>query len=247
MARLFGFIAQGMVDVSFTIGEASFANSNAQGWGIAWYDLHHNPNVQKGKRSALHPEQNKPVQIDVSTDVFVSHARFATSGSVDERNVHPFRFNNYVFAHSGTVNKELLLDKLTPPMNQNFQSEPIDSEVLFRYILQEVKQKGIIDGVKYAINAAEHPHNTNFIFTDGANLYAYCYGLPLYYLVRKPLAPFHTMSQETGISLSSEKLSQVRAIIISSEKLTDENWVVFDDNELITAHRNLQFESARIL
>lgn len=247
MARLFGMISQDVVDITFSLSEEPSIQSNVQGWGTAWYDMQRRPTVQKGKRSVLYPDQNQPVHISVMTDVFISHARFATSGAVTTQNAHPFQFSHYVFAHSGTIRKELLLEKLIPPMNQNFQSEPIDSEVLFRYILQTIKEKGIIDGIKDAIRTANDPRGTNFILTDGATLYAYCYGLPLYYLKRHAETPLHTLSQETSIAIGSNDLAHNPCFLVSSEKLTNENWTAFDDHELLTVHRTLQYDAIKIL
>lgn len=247
MARLFGIVSQNAVDVSFSLPDIQ-VKSNVQGWGVGWYDKKYSPFVQKGMRSVLHPENNKTVSLEVTTNTFISHARFASSGAVVEQNAHPFYFKNYIFAHSGRINRDLLLDKLTPPMNSDFQSEPVDSEVFFRYMLQTIKEHGIIEGIKNAIQTANDPRGTNFLLTDGSTLYAYCYGLPLYYLERRSEGQFHTISQETGISIGSNGLSSSRSILISSEKLTNDNWIAFDEHELLTIHRdNLHFDSIRIL
>lgn len=247
MARLFAVVSQTPLDVSFSLTTQPGVQSRAQGWGVGWYTDHHTPIIQKGKRSALDPQSNESVRVSANTTMFLSHIRFASSGTVSAQNAHPFEFHDYLFAHSGTVNKELLETKLTPPFNEDYQSEPIDSEVFFRFIIQKMKQSGIPDGIKQAIQEAGDPNGINIIMTDGSTMYAYCRGLPLYYVRRNTNTPFHAFSQETGASFDSETMASEPCIIVSSEKLTDDNWIAFDDHELLTIHTNLAYDSTKVL
>ena len=247
MARLFAVVAPTPLTISFSLTSQPGVQSRAQGWGVGWYSQQHKAIVQKGMRSVINQSTNEPVRISANTTVFLSHVRFASSGSVSAQNAHPFEFHDYLFAHSGTVNKELIESKLTPPFNENYQSEPIDSEVFFRFIIQMIKQAGVPDGMKKAIREAGDPNGINFLMTDGSTLYAYCRGLPLYYVRRNMSTPFHAFSQETGASFDSDTMASSPCIIVSSEKLTDDNWIAFDDHELFTAHTNLAYDSTKML
>lgn len=49
---------------------------------------------------------------NISSDIFMGHNRFATVGAVNEMNAQPFKINNTVLAHNGTlVDRKYLQDK----------------------------------------------------------------------------------------------------------------------------------------
>lgn len=244
--RLFSCITPNPVTLTFSLDTNPHTQSLAQGWGIAWYDVKRIPHIEKRHRSLLSPENNQPITKTVTTNVFLSHTRFASSGHIADENTHPFQFNDYVFAHSGQVNKLILIETLIPPFNTNFQSDPIDSEVLFHAILQNIKQHGIPGGFQSALEMANDARGTNFALTDGATVYAYRHGLPLYYLIRKKQTPLQAFSQETSVSISCDDLAKTPAILIASEKLTDDNWIALDDGELFTAYANFSYTATRM-
>lgn len=69
----------------------------------------------------------------------IGHCRSATVGSVTEANAHPFRFNNIIGVHNGTVHT---IDKL--------RKEGTDSEEIYR----RISEKGITDTLKDIRNGA---------------------------------------------------------------------------------------------
>lgn len=246
MARLFGIISRSSFDLSLAIPPFSPAGGGTHGWGIAWYDHLGKPHVQKGKRSALNHTQNQPITLTLTSYLALSHLRFATSGNIADENAHPFFFQTWVFAHSGTVHKEKLASVLVAPYNQNYQSEPIDSELYFRFILQSIKEKGEISGIKHAVNVVNDKRGATFLLTDGATLYAYSYGIPLYYLKWRGQKPFQQTALSTGVQYHSNQLPSMHAIIVATEKLSDDNWMIMDDGELLVVRKNLQYQSIKL-
>ena len=246
MARLFGIISKSSFDLSLSIPPSAPMGGGMHGWGIAWYDHTGKPHIQKGKRSAINQTQNQPVTLSLTSYLAVSHLRFASSGSITDENTHPFHFQTWVFAHSGTVHKEKLSNALVPPYNQNYQSEPIDSEIYFRFILQSIKEKGEINGIKHAVTLANDKRGASFLLSDGTSLYAYSYGIPLYYLKWRGQKLFQQTAPATGVRYQSNQLTSMPAIIVASEKLDDNNWMVMDNGELLVIRKNLQYQSLRL-
>ena len=216
------------------------------GWGMAWYDHMGKPHIQKGKRSAVNQHTNQPITLTLTSYLAISHLRFASSGSIADENAHPFHFQTWVFAHSGTIHKEKISNALVAPYNQDYQSEPIDSEIYFRFILQSIKEKGEINGIKHAVNLANDKRGATFLLTDGQTLYAYSYGIPLYYLKWKGQKPFQQQATSTGVRYQSTQLASMQATIVATERLNDDNWMVMDNGELLIVRKNSQYQSIRI-
>lgn len=245
MARLLAIIARQPVDFSISIGQPQHITYSTHGWGVAWYDQSRKVHVQKGKRSALNQHLNQTVQTQFLTHQFIFHMRQATSGDVSEKNTHPFTYGEFSFAHTGLVSKEKLSALLKPPFNQNFQSEPIDSELYFRVIMQRMAQMQPREAIAQTVSVVNSSRGANFILSDGESIYAYRYGLPLYWTRWRDPRLF-SIETPTGLKLSSIQLSNQFAYIISSDKLFNANWTAFDDGELFTIRQNLNYETAKI-
>lgn len=101
--------------------------------------------------------------------VLIGHNRYATTGSVNKRNAHPFDFDSLVGAHNGTLNTKWKLFE-----NNKFQ---VDSEALYHHI----EQKGLKDALdnlagawaltwwdkqKKTINFLRNKERTLYITTD---------------------------------------------------------------------------------
>lgn len=246
MSRLFGIISNSSFDLSLAIPPVSPMGQGMHGWGIAWYDHLGHPHIQKGKRSAVNHANNQPITLTLTSYLVLSHLRFATSGMISEENAHPFHFQTWAFAHSGTVHKEKLTGALVAPYNQNYQSEPIDSEIYFRFILQSMKEKGEVGGIKHAVSLANDKRGATFLLTDGTTLYAYSYGIPLYYLKWKGQKQFLQAAAATGARYQSQQLASMQATIVASEKLGNDNWIIMDNGELLIVRKNLQYQSVRV-
>lgn len=251
MCRLFGLTANKEVGVIFSMLQASnrFKNqgkANPHGWGFGWYEKEV-PKVEKYGESAFFSNRFDERVKKIKSKIIIAHVRLATSGSSDsDSNAHPFIYNQWIFAHNGTVNKKKILKLLRDPYNQNFTSEPIDSEVYFRYLIQCIDEKGDkIEGIKTAVNeVVKSSGGANFLLSDGLKFYAFRYGRELYFLERDPLSPFSCSSNETYETyalIESKKLANEKAILIATEKLTeDEKWKELLDGELLVINENLE-------
>ncbi len=255
MCRLFGLVANREVDVKFSMLEASnrFKNQgeyNPHGWGIGWYENGIARIFKRGENAFYSSTFNEKVK-EIKSKIVIAHVRYASSGSsYSDNNAHPFLYENWIFAHNGTINQKRISSFLKAPYNQNFSSEPIDSEVYFRFLLQSIdEEKDIIEGLKKAIREVIKDCNgANFLLSNGENLYAFRFGKSLYYLERDPFdEPMRALSKETQMLLESKKIANEKAVIIATEKITpDEKWKELKDNLLLVCDKKLKISQLEV-
>lgn len=248
MCRLFGLVANKEVEIRFSMFEAinSFekqSENNSDGWGIGWYE-DGIPKVVKYGECARDSERFKGTVEEVWAKIVIAHVRRASSGSKSDENSHPFIYGNWIFAHNGTVTEDIIKSMLKSPYDENFTSEPIDSEVYFRFIMQSIEEEGdILEGIKKAVNVVEKEANdggANFLLSNGKDLYGFRCGNTLHYLVRDPNEVFRAVSEETRQLIEAKALAKEKAVIIASERITEsEPWKPLENSELIVVNSKL--------
>lgn len=255
MCRLFGLIANKSVDIKFSMLEAynSFktqSKKNPDGWGIGYFEKNR-PVVKKSGQEAFYSEEFNELSKEIRSDIVIAHVRYSTNDDSpnSSKNSHPFLYNSWIFAHNGTINKKRIIQLLREPYNENFTSDKIDSEIYFRFIMQNIdSSNNIKEAIKktiYEIN--KDATGANFLMTDGNILYACRVGKPLHYLIRNPKEPFSGLGVETKTLYESKRLSSERAVIISTEKITnDENWIEIEDMTLLTITKNLDIAEVKL-
>lgn len=249
MCRLFGLIANKEVDIKFSMLEASNkfkeqSKYNPHGWGIGYYKSS-NPQVMKKGEKAFISQKFDNLVKEIRAKIFIAHVRYASSGSANsDKNAHPFLYKNWIFAHNGTIHKDRIERQLVKPYNENFTSEPIDSEIYFRILIQCIEEENdIIKGIKKGVKEVIKDSNgANFILSDGENLYSYRYGRELFFLIRDPKS-FQVTSVETQALIESKSLIEEKAILIATEKITkNEPWKELEDNTLLICRADLNYE-----
>lgn len=173
------------------------------GWGLGYY--------RDGELLArIEPrETGEPLDTaaeleGVEAEVFVLHSREATVGSVKRENTHPFRFQNWLFAHNGTIEgfpscKEKFLESMPPFIARRIKGDT-DSEHLFHLMLSflydggninrvnpgpDTIERALVHAVKMAdqcVDAEGHtPSPTSAVVSDGYSVVALSRGMPLHY------------------------------------------------------------------
>jgi glutamine amidotransferase len=87
-------------------------------WGIGYYE-NSKPMIVKRGENAFYSDAFEELSAEVVSRIFVAHVRYASiGGSHSDKNAHPFVFQNWIFAHNGTIRSyhELLL-RLRKPYN----------------------------------------------------------------------------------------------------------------------------------
>ncbi len=182
----------------------ALGNSNPDGWSVAYYSpaleaagLTHPVIVRAGPKAdhKFDARYDDAVFEMLALDPVcgLAHVRNATSGHEDTPDPHPFRRDDIVFAHNGTLAKLTLTDLILRDDPQYLERHPpdyedprLDSELFFLYVLQH-RERGVerSDGTRShatgdAIAAAAlglHEAGAiqtaaNCLFSDGDSLFA---------------------------------------------------------------------------
>jgi glutamine amidotransferase len=157
-----------------------------------------------------------------AAEIVLAHVRQKTVGRVCLDNTQPFRHDRWVFAHQGTIRNLDFLRRRTSAKRARQVGGDTDSELLFAYLLSCL-DAGHAEGVHptehtdAALNFAaremsEHSASGeySFLMSDGASLYAYRHGIPLFVLQRR---------QRPCASAPS-----FGVVLVASDRLSDEAW-----------------------
>lgn len=79
--------------------------------------------------------------------VFIAHARAMTIGAVTKKNAHPFKFNNTVLVHNGTLRS---VYSITNKIDKRIADFEVDSEMLC-YAVDKIKEPDFLQDVNGAI------------------------------------------------------------------------------------------------
>jgi glutamine amidotransferase len=119
---------------------------NADGFGLSWYDqeVDNKPGIFKSIQPAWNDKNLSHIAQKVASNCFLGHIRASTIGDVTFNNCHPFSYQEYSFAHNGTIRQ---FEKLRRDLI-NFIDEELflsikaqtDSEHLFFLIMHFLKQ-----------------------------------------------------------------------------------------------------------
>jgi glutamine amidotransferase len=159
MARLFGLIGN-RADIGGRIlafesevlrvrGDVTAAPRKASlGWGVGFYQ---GGEVLMRRRPLDERTELEAAQLagDVRTDVLIGHVRNATVGSLRTENTHPFRYRQWLFAQTGTIDgydgvRERLIATIPEFLRSGIRGET-DSEVLFHVFLSFLHDAGLLN------------------------------------------------------------------------------------------------------
>jgi glutamine amidotransferase len=167
-------------------------------------------------------------------NVVLVHDRRRTIGRTRIANTHPFSRGAWAFAHAGTVLNPDFLRRSTSPRHLRQLEGDTDSEMLFAYLLSCVDVVGpgreaidiaLVCGVR-ELAARTSGDRYAFLLSDGAVLYAYQKGQPLFLLERR--APAN----------EAHPARRGAAAAVASGVLTDEPWRLLGEGDLIRVARH---------
>lgn len=218
---------------------------NADGFGIAWYDL--NINDEPSRYRSILPAWNdpnlKPIISKIRSTCFLGHVRAATVGEISYSNCHPFKFNNRVFMHNGTIRgfekiKHDLTKELSTPtfLSINGQS---DSEYFFALLNNFWDESKTLfqnseNAFKEAIKSIKKLRDThglsdlfrlNCIISDGRELVALRYNYPESTVV----IPIYYKELNDSFIIASEPTSSNRS-----------EWQIIPENHLFQINSLLE-------
>ena len=260
MCRLFGFrsniparVHQELVSERNSLRAQSVEHKD--GWGIASYVEGPFPQVAHGVGAAhLDPEFERVSKL-VSSRAVIAHVRLASVGPVALQNAHPFAWNNWTFAHNGTLQRfEVHCAELEARIDPDFRAlirGDTDSERCFYLLLTLLRRRGGLENPSFedvaralAVTAdtavaisevgATKPSSTNFIVSDGRQLLATRRNRTLFYSERLPVAECPEPPPCEG--------RQLRQFVVASEILDSEShWYEVPENALVGVTADLTF------
>jgi len=178
----------------------SLSREHAHGWGIARFQGGQLI-IDKGTGPAhADPEFSRTAR-QVVSDCAVAHVRRISVGEQRLENTHPFRYQRFLFAHNGTIqrfaeNRAAILQDIAPDLRNRIQGGT-DSEHAFYLFLTKLGDGSTLEDMAKAVAATvrrilELPtepgkeHILNFLVSDGDRLVGCAAGKELSFLAEPP-------------------------------------------------------------
>lgn len=242
MARLFGLISnRADLTVRILAHEADalrVRSGSSLGWGVGF--------VQGGEvLMRRRPVDDRPdldvgsMFTDVRTDFLLGHVRRATVGALRPENTHPFRYRQWLFAQTGTVEKfdqvrEKLLESVPEFLRSGIRGET-DAEVVFHIFLSFLHDAGQVEATSIkttnealrstlalldaaAAEAGADPSSLNILLGNGEMLVAANRGARMAYRL------FHgkhdaeaLIGDDINLRRKIPELTQMHAVLLASD------------------------------
>lgn len=109
--------------------------TNGDGFGIGWYGEGPHPALFKSVEPAWNDTNLRELAAQIRTPLMFAHIRAATGTPVQRSNCHPFRHENWLFMHNGSIGgfhemKRDLVLEIDPALFLDLEGST-DSETLF--------------------------------------------------------------------------------------------------------------------
>ncbi|MCD7894228.1 MAG: class II glutamine amidotransferase [Erysipelotrichaceae bacterium] len=202
--------------------------NHPHGWGLACISGSL-VNIEKEPIMAIDSDYlTQRLEVPISSPVVLAHIRYATMGTMEYVNTHPYTLNDYknnawTLIHNGTIFKYSALDSYI-----HIQKGSTDSERILYYLIDQMNQSytegnDLFYFFDKIITDMSKGNKLNVIFSDGSYVYVHTnYDSSLYYLKKEEGTLFATVP------------------------LSDENWqkvpmnclLVYDKGQLIYEGNN---------
>jgi glutamine amidotransferase len=162
---------------------------NGDGFGVGWYTGDkRDPGLYRSLMPAWSNRNLRDLAAHLISPLFLAHVRAATGTPVQETNCHPFRHENWLFQHNGSIARYLELRRelvlAVAPECFNTMQGTTDSEVMFSLALTFGLQSDPLGALERMVgfvertghrHGIEHPIQMTVACTDGNRLYAVRY------------------------------------------------------------------------
>ena len=266
MCRLFGLHAGSdvvtatfwLLDAPDSLAEQSRRNPDGTGLGV--FDAHGRPQLHKEPIAAWQDADFATEAHDISGTTFIAHIRYATTGSLDVHNTHPFLQDGRIFAHNGVVEGLDVLDaRLREIGTADLVLGQTDSERVFALITGSIRARGgdvtagLIDAMKWA--AANVPiYAVNILLSTATDMWALRYpeSNELYLLNRSDVQAAEPDSEfdlrTKRIRATSDHLSNRPSVVFATERMdNDPRWRLLAPGELVHVDKTLHVTRSVVL
>ncbi|MEU3405350.1 class II glutamine amidotransferase [Streptomyces sp. NPDC006670] len=265
MCRLFGLSsAPQRTHATFWLLDAPDSLSrqshhDPDGTGLGYFSADGTPLVDKAPIAAYRDRAFAEKARQAESATFIAHVRYASTGSLDLRNTHPFEQDGRLFAHNGVIEG---LDRLDDHLGEDrsLVNGDTDSERFFALITRETRRHNgdVTEGIRRAAEwiAANVPvYAINLILITPKELWALRYPDThgLYVLERRAGGQHGSRHLDhTGtdgrLRVHSSHLAQCPAVVVASEPMDDNpHWRQMEPGELLHVGPDLRLTRQIIL
>jgi len=251
MCRLFGLSsAPRRTHATFWLLDAPDSLSrqsrhDPDGTGLGYFAADGTPHVDKAPIAAYRDRAFAEEARQVEAATFVAHVRFASTGSLLDRNTHPFEQEGRLFAHNGVIEG---LDQLDDYLggDRSLVQGDTDSERFFALITRETRQNGgdLTAGIRHAARwIAEHlpVYALNLVLITPDQMWALRYpDTHELYVLQRPAGGQHGSrhldhgGSQGRMRVHSADLIDHPAVVIASERMDDHpDWRLMEPGELL--------------
>jgi predicted glutamine amidotransferase len=263
MCRLFGLHAgTDVVTATFWLLDApdnlaEQSRRNPDGTGLGVFDGHGQPLVRKQPIAAWQDSDFATEAHQMTGTTFIAHVRYATTGSHDVVNTHPFLQDGRIFAHNGVLEGlDVLDERLREVGTADLVLGQTDSERVFALITASIRahggdvQAGLVDAMGWL--AANVPiYAVNVLLSTATDSWALRYPQTheLYVSDRREIPAdrrFHLRTKR--IRADSDHLGVRPSVVFATERMDDHpRWRLIEPGELVHVDRGLQITSDLVL
>ncbi len=258
MCRLFGLHGgRRAVTATFWLLDApdnleEQSRHNPDGTGLGVFDAGGHPVVHKEPVAAWHDSAFASEAHEMTGTTFIAHVRYASTGSLDVLNTHPFLQDGRIFAHNGVLEGLGVLDeRLREVGADGLVAGQTDSERAFALITAATRDHagdvgaGLVDAVAW-LAANVGVYALNLVLSTATDLWALRYPdtHELYLLDRRDDRQSGLRLRSPRISAESRHLAEQPSVVIASEPMDDNaGWSLMAPGELV--HVNADLDIAR--
>ena len=259
MCRLFGLHAgTNVVTATFWLLDApdnlaAQSRRNPDGTGLGVFDGDGRPELRKQPIAAWEDTDFACEAHHMTGTTFIGHVRYATCGSHDLVNTHPFLQDDRMFAHNGMLEGlDMLDERLAELCTADLVLGQTDSERVFALISASIRAcggdvtAGLVDAMDWL--AGNVPiYAVNVLLSTATDMWALRYPEPheLYLLDRRETLPGSQFHMRTNrIRAHSDHLRSRPSVVFASETMDDDpRWQLIAPGEL--AHVNAELKISR--
>ena len=232
---------------------ATQSHRDPDGTGLGWFDSQRRPHISKQPIAAYSDARFAREAREVSSNTFLAHVRYATTGALNVLNTHPFEQDGRLFAHNGVVADLPALEAQLGDDLRLVKGES-DSERYFALITREIAAAGGDVGAGIAAACSWVAQNLplvsiNFVLATADGLWALRYPDTdtLYLLERPPGEPLKN-SSSLGSCVQCDAGAERPLVLLASEPLDgDPRWQPLAAGELLHIPHTLEVSRQMIV
>jgi glutamine amidotransferase len=240
---------------------AKQSRKNPDGTGLGVFDKQGRPELYKEPIAAWQDSQFATEAHELTGTTFVAHVRYATTGSLDVHNTHPFLQDRRIFAHNGVVEGlDVIDERLRELGTDDLLLGQTDSERVFALITGSIRARGgdetagLVDAMRWL--AASVPiYAVNVLLSTATDMWALRYpdSHELHVLDRHH---DHTTAahgpefdlRTRRIRAQSEHLCTRSSVVFASEPMDDDpRWRPLEPGELVRVDAGLRITRSVVL